>query len=167
MKLWLSAFLLLVTSMPMMAHEEDSEAPPPAPLGETVVKMELEEGVDFETAIESMKLRANLLNMPLVSELPLSEQLEAMGQESNRMEIFQFCDPLTARDMVEENIDFAAFLPCRIALIEDQDGQGWLVMADLDRILAGADLPPELQEEAMEVRDALEQIMEAGAQGDL
>lgn len=168
MKLWLTTlwFLLIATPVLLSADAPEGDTPP-APISETVVKVQIEEDVSLDQAVESMKLRANLINMPLVGELPLSEQLEAMGEESRRMEIFQFCDPVTAKEMVEANIDFAAFLPCRIALIEDQEGQGWLIMADLDRIMAGTDLSPELEDEAIEVRDALHDIMEAGATGDI
>lgn len=169
MKRVLTMFLLLsFAAVPALAQEKaDTEKAPAVPLEQTVVKMPLAEGVDADTAIESMKLRANMLNMPLVAELPLSKQLESMGEEARRMEIFQFCDPLTAKKMVESNIDFAAYLPCRIALVEDEEGRGWLVMADLDRILAGAELDAELQTEAMKVRDGLNEIMQAGANGEL
>lgn len=168
MKGFLTALLsAMMIAMPVLAQDADKEQAPPVPLGQTIVKMQLEDGVTPDAAIDSMKLRANMLNMPLVAELPLSEQIEAMGEESRRMEIFQFCDPVTAKNMVEANIDFAAYLPCRIALIEDEEGQNWLVMVDLDRILAGAELPEELQSSALEVRDALNEIMQAGASGDL
>lgn len=168
MKGFLTALLsVTLVAIPAWAQDVDEEQAPPVPLEQTIVKKQLEEGVTPEAAIDSMKLRANMLNMPLVAELPLSEQLEAMGEESRRMEIFQFCDPVTAKNMVEANIDFAAYLPCRIALIEDAEGNSWLVMVDLDRILAGAKLPEELQSSAIEVRDALNEIMQAGASGDL
>lgn len=132
-----------------------------------VVKMKLQDGVSMDDAVESMKLRANMLNMKLVGELPLSKQLKSMGQNPRRMEVYQFCNPLIAQQMVEGNIDFAAFLPCRISLVEDAQGQGWLVMADLDKILQKVQLPPELQKKAVGVRDALNQIMKAGASGAL
>lgn len=153
--------LVLLCALPVYAQA------PPVPLAEQVVKLPVEEGVSLDQAIESMKLRANMLNMPLVGEMPLSAQVKAMGEDSRRIEIFQFCNPLTAKDMVQANIDFVAFLPCRIAVVEDEQGQGWLVMADLNRILAGAELPAELQERALAVRDALDQIMHAGANGEL
>jgi len=134
---------------------------------DTVVKMKIDDGVSMDDAIASMKLRANLRNMKLVAQLPLSKQIEAMGQKARRMEIYQFCDPLTAQRMVEANINFAAYLPCRIAVVEDAKGQGWLVMMNLDIMINGATLTPELKSKATEVRDALMDIMTAGANGDL
>ena len=93
-----------------------------------------------------MKLRANLLNMHLVAELPLSKQVSAItGRPSPYVTIFQFCDALTARAMLDDDVDFAAYLPCRIALVEDDKGRGWLVMMDLDMILEPG--PPQTRAE--------------------
>lgn len=133
-----------------------------------VVKRLLAPGVSMNDAVESMKLRANILNIKLVVELPLSKQIEAStGKPQRRMEIFQFCDALTAKAMVDANIDFAAYLPCRIALIEDAEGKTWLVMVNLDEVLANYRLAPDMQKQALGVRDSLLSIMDAGAKGDL
>ena len=136
-------------------------------IADTVLKMPLAEGVTPDSAIESMKLRANALNFKLVAHLPLSQQLRSMGIESRRVEIFQFCDALIAHDMLAHDIDFSAYLPCRITLIEDRDGHTWLVTLDLDLVIRTAELPPDLLEKAIKVRDTLREIMEAGASGDL
>jgi uncharacterized protein (DUF302 family) len=161
------ATLLIPVLLTMPAFTARAQEAPVVPLEQTVVKQRLAEGVSMDDAVASMKLRANLLNMQLVGELPLYKQLEAMGRESRRMEVFQFCDPITAQQMVEANMDFAAYLPCRIALVEDEQGRGWLVMMDLDMILQGAELDPDLEAKAEQVRDALHEIMDAGAQGAL
>lgn len=100
---------------------------------QTVVKSPLARGVSMNDAVEAMKIRANALNIKLVAEMPLSRQIEAMGEKSRRIDIYQFCDPLTAKKMVEYDIHFAAYLPCRIALVEDAKGQGWLAGDDEPR----------------------------------
>ena len=141
----------------------------PAPLldiAQTVVKMPLEKGVSMDDAVEAMKIRANKLNFKLVAEMPLSKQIEAMGEKSRRMDIYQFCDALTAKKMVEHDIHFSAYLPCRIALVEDAKGQGWLVMMNLDMFIQGAKLSAPLQSEAIKVRDTLTEIMKAGIKGE-
>ena len=61
----------------------------------------------------------------------------------------------------------SAYLPCRITLIQDQEGKPWLVTLDLDKVMHTAKLPPELMEQAILVRDNIREIMEAGASGDL
>lgn len=152
---------LFIFSFPTLATA------PKINIEDTVIKMPLAEGVSIDDAVTSMKLRANIRNMKLVAELPLSKQIEAMGQKARRMEIYQFCDPLTAQRMVEANINFAAYLPCRIAVVEDEKGQGWLVMMNLDMMLNGATLSDDLKAEAMKVRNTLMDILQAGANGDL
>lgn len=142
------------------------KVPPPAmDISQTVVKAPLAKGVSMDDAVEAMKIRANNLNIKLVAEMPLSKQLEAMGEKTRRIDIYQFCDPLTAKKMVEYDIHFAAYLPCRIALVEDAKGQGWLVMMNLDLLLQDPKLDAALKAEAVKVRDTLLEILQAGSQG--
>jgi len=160
-KISLLVFAALVIGLPARAQTVS------IPIEQTVVKRALADGVSFDEAVESMKLRANLLNMKLVAEMPLSKQVEAMGEQSRRMEIYQFCDPLTAVRMVEANIHFAAYLPCRISVVEDGTGQVWLVMMNPDLMLNGTTLSDAVKQQATRVRNDLLQIMQAGADGEL
>jgi uncharacterized protein (DUF302 family) len=162
----LIACLLMLVFVAANAGAE-TQAPPSIDIAQTVIKMPLAEDVTPEDAIDSMKLRANVLNFKLVAHQPLSKELEGMGIETTRMEIFQFCDPRIARRMVSHDINFAAYLPCRIAMVEDENGKVWLVMMNLDMFIGSAKLPPELEKDALKVRDSLNEIMQAGANGDL
>lgn len=166
---WLVFPVVLAFAAPTWAGQPQGAAPSAMRgLADTVVKMPLAANVGLDDAVESMKLRANLLNMKLVGELPLSRQVAAMtGKPQRRMDIYQFCDPLTAKQMVDFNLDFAAYLPCRIALVEDGQGRVWLVMMDLNMLINMANLDPKLKEKAIEVRDKLQDIMKAGANGEL
>jgi uncharacterized protein (DUF302 family) len=136
-------------------------------IADTVLKMPLADGVSMDDAVDSMKLRANTLNFKLVAELPLYKELQAMGVDSKRIEIFQFCDARIAHQMLQYDIDFSAYLPCRITLIQDKEGKPWLITLDLDKVIQGANLPPELMKLAVKVRDTMRSIMEAGANGEL
>lgn len=161
-----TAVLGWALALPSLHAAESKPAAAGSAIAQTVVKMPLKEGVSLDDAVQSMKIRANNLNMKLVGELPLSKQLQAMGEKSRRIEIYQFCDPLMAKKMVEANMDFAAYLPCRITLIEDAKGKGWLIMMNLDPLINGTGLSPALKQDAVKVRDTLTDIMKAGAQGD-
>ena len=132
-----------------------------------MIKCKLIEDVSADDAIDSMKLRANMLNFKLVGHMPLSEQVAAMGGKSTRMEIFQFCDAMIAAQMVKYSIAFAGYLPCRISVIEDKDGAVWLVTLNMDKTMSDAALPKELQGLGMQVRNNIYSIMSAGAEGDL
>ena len=96
-----------------------------------------------------------------------TKELQAMGVESKRFEIFQFCDARIAKAMLTHDMDFAAYLPCRITLLEDESGKAWLISMNLDMFIQSANLPSELMEKAVKVRDTIQEIMEAGAAGDL
>ena len=161
-------FAALLTLMSLLMTSIGLAGEPAMPkIADTVLKMPLAQGVSADDAIESMKLRANALNFKLVAHLPLSQQLMSMGIDSKRVEIFQFCDAAIAHEMLAYDIDFSAYLPCRITLIEDRAGHTWLVTLDLDMVIRTAELSPGLLEKAIKVRDTLREIMEAGANGDL
>lgn len=150
---------------------ETANAAPPAPqmnFADTVWKIAVEDGISMEEAIDSMKLRANTLNMKLVGHQPLSEELKAQGVPNvTRMEIFQFCDAQIAKQMVDYDTTFAAYLPCRIAAVTDQEGKDWLVTLNMDMVMGMATLSPELQTLAKKVRDNIHEIIYAGAAGEL
>lgn len=167
-KTWstLALFLLAFFTFSAFAH---TPAPKKSSSSE-VMKVQVKSGVSLDDAAESMRLRANALNMKLVAELPLSSQVEAItGKPQRRITIFQFCDALTAKDLIELNIDFAVYMPCRIALIEDAKGQAWLVMMDIDvdAVAREKRVPAELKKRIQDVRNTLIAIMQAGAKGDL
>ncbi|WP_455209001.1 DUF302 domain-containing protein [Kaarinaea lacus] len=154
---------ILFSSFPVFA----TEPPLVVDLEKTVVKLPLQDGVSMDEAVESMKLRANILNIKLVAELPLSKQIKAMGEESRYIGIYQFCEPLTAKKMVEYDIHFAAYLPCRISLVEDNNGKGWLLMMNMEMLLKNPKLNQQLKDEAEKVWNNLNEIMQAGASGEL
>lgn len=135
-----------------------------------VYKIAIDRSVSLADAADSMRLRANALNLKLVAELPLSKQVEVMTDQAQRtITIFQFCDALTAKELIELNLDFSVYMPCRIALVEDADGRGWLVMmdVDVDAVARQKRLSPALKQRIHAVRQALVEIMQAGARGDL
>lgn len=166
---WLLPAVLVLTTF-SLAQAADKGAEATLKGTSSVYKIKIEKGVSLSDAVQSMQLRANDLNLKQVSELPLSEQVAAMtGKPQRRMTIFQFCNALIAKQLVDYNINFAVFLPCRIALIEDSKGQGWLVMMDMDVPTLAKDyhIPPKLAQKMESVREQLKSIMRAGAAGAL
>jgi uncharacterized protein (DUF302 family) len=139
-----------------------------------VAKKKVEPGVSFDDVIESMKLRANKRNFKFVGHSPLYKDVTAItgNTKTPRVEIFSFCDAVVARDILDYVPEFIAFLPCRIAVIEDANKAIWLVTLDWDvRWLDTSNHPDkiskELRDKAVNVRDAIEDIMAAGAKGEL
>ena len=134
----------------------------------TVWKVPVEEGVSAEDVEEAMRSVANEHNFKNVGELPLSEQVALMtGKDQRFWKIYMFCDPLTAAKMVDYSDAFSAYLPCRIALVEDKTGQLWLYTLNMDMMIhGGKELPAELYEEATRVKEIILAIMNRGAAGD-
>jgi uncharacterized protein (DUF302 family) len=170
----LATLFWVLASSPLPAADE--QAPDAPAIDQTVArqmvqnsiqKFELAEDVGVEDAVASMELRANMLNFKLVADLPLSEQVKAMGEDAKYMRILAFCDALIAKQMVEFDIIFAGFLPCRIAVVEDAAGKGWIVTMNMDMLLYAVDLPEHLRPLAQKVRDTIYSIVDAGVNGDL
>ena len=134
----------------------------------TVWKREVAEGLSAEDVEDTMRFVANEHNFKNVGELPLSEQVAVMtGEEQSFWKIYMFCDPLTAAKMIDYSDAFSAYLPCRIALVEDNDGKLWLYTLNMDMMIhGGTELPPELYEEANRVKDIILDIMNRGAEGE-
>jgi uncharacterized protein (DUF302 family) len=136
-------------------------------------KMKVNDDISFEDAIESMKLRANLVNFKQVGHQPLWKEIEAItGAEQPKVEIFQFCDAMVARKILDYAPEFVVFLPCRVALLEDAEGQIWVMTLDWDvgwldyAQNPNSALDVELRKEAKRIRDAIFYIMEGAVTGD-
>jgi len=143
----------------------DSIQGPPIDISKTVIKLPLAKGVSPKDAVQAMKIEANNVNMKYVGELPLSKQLKNMGIKSGILTVYEFCSPPIAHLMVDANPAFAAYLPCRITMVQ-AGGRVWLEMLNLNMIIKGAHLKGKLRTQALRVRDDLDSILWAGAKGD-
>jgi len=134
----------------------------------TVWVFPLEEGVSADDAEEAMKAVANEHNIKSVGDLPLSDQIATMtGEDQRKLKIYQFCNPLTAKKMVDYSDAFAAFLPCRISMVEGKDGKIRLYAMNMDMMIyGGKTLPDDLHKEAVKVKEIILDIMKRGAAGD-
>jgi uncharacterized protein (DUF302 family) len=134
----------------------------------TVWKIPVAEGLSIEDVDQTMKFVANEHNIKNVGELPLSEQVATMTGEPQRFwKIYMFCNPLIAAKMIEFSDAFSAYLPCRISLVEDKEGRYWIYTLNMDMMIhGGKKLPPELFEEANQVKETILDIMNRGATGE-
>jgi len=134
----------------------------------TVWRKQIADDVSAEDAAEAMSSVATELNIKAVGILPLSKEVEAKtGKKQRLLTIYQYCNPMTAMTMVEYSDAFSAYLPCRIAMVEDKKGKLWVYALDMDMMIhGGKTLPDNLLKEANKVKDVILQIMEAGATGE-
>jgi uncharacterized protein (DUF302 family) len=134
----------------------------------TVWKAKVAEGLTFEDVDQSIKQVAIDRNIRGVGELPLGDQVAAMnGKPWRKLNIYLYCNPLTAAKMIEHDLAYAAYLPCRVSLVEDETGQLWIYTLDMDMMIyGGKTLPPDLLKEALEVKDIMQDILTRAAEGD-
>lgn len=137
-------------------------------------KYKAKPGLSFDDVVESMKLRANTLNFKLVGTNPMWKDIQAVlgDNTSPRMEVFQFCDIAAGREVMKMAPEAIAFLPCRIAVMEDADKNIWVLTLDwdiawLDSVNGSMGIAPELAKMAIDIRDKMDNIMQAAANGDL
>lgn len=132
-----------------------------------LVRIQVVDSVSFDDAVESLKLRANQLNIKFVGVNQIYKEIEALtGKPAKRMEIFNFCDGLTAQQMLAADLNTIAFMPCRIAIVEDTDGKRWVISLMMDDTYVRA-LKGETRKNAERVMSALKNMMRAASSGDL
>jgi len=132
-----------------------------------IARIQVQDGISFDDAVESLKLRANQHNLKFVGGNPIYKEIEALtGKPTKRMEIFNFCDGLTANKMLTADPMMIAFMPCRIAILEDKEGKRWVISMMMDLKLIKM-LPADTRQSAERVMAAMKDMMVAASKGDL
>lgn len=136
-------------------------------INHSVVKMSLEKGVSIDDARTAILSKADELNMKKVGHKEVSKNVIARGIKNvKHLELFQFCNPEDAVKMAEYNPIFAAYMPCTIAMVEDEYGVVWLTMLNLDMLINSTQLPQHLLDIALRVNGNLLKMMTAGVTGE-
>ncbi len=137
-------------------------------------KLKVKPGVTFDEVVESMNLRANQLNFKHVGENLMYKDFQAVlnDKDAPRIEVHSYCDIAVGRELLKISPEFVVFLPCRIAVMEDGDKNIWVLMIDwnMDWVAgysAQMGITPELAKGAMELREKMGSILQAGANGDI
>ena len=134
----------------------------------TTWERKVAKGVTPNDIEQILKQVATERNMKDVGTLPLSKELEARtGQKQKLLTVYSFCTPTTARRMVDFSPHMAAYLPCRVTVVEREDGL-WLYTLNMDMMVKmGRKLPSPLKEEANAVRDTIWEMMERASKGEI
>lgn len=137
-------------------------------------KYKAADGLTFDDVVQSMELRANSLNFKKVGHSPMWKDIQAVlgDTDAPRMEVFHYCDIAAGREVLKAAPEAIAYLPCRIAIMEDANKQIWIItldwdMAWLDTVNGQMGINPELSRYAKDIRDKMDNIMRAAADGDL
>ena len=120
---------------------------------------------DVAEALESIATERGIKPVGI---LPLSDEIEARtGKKRGMIKIFSYCNPITAGKFVDYSMAFGAFLPCRIALIEDKNGDRYLYAMAMELMIEGGYwLKSPMLKEANKVRSTIYDMMDMAAKGD-
>lgn len=134
----------------------------------TVWKRKVADGLSYDDVDQSIQSIAQADNIKGVGALPLGDQVAAMqGKPWRKLKIYLYCNPLTAAKMVDFSEAYSAYLPCRIALVEDKQGKLWLYTLNMDMMIhGGKPLPPDLSKEAEQVKATMLDILNKAAAGE-
>ncbi len=128
----------------------------------------VEEGLSTDEVVDSLKSLATTKNLLFVGESPFYQQVEAVtGEDYRYVNFLSFCDAQVGKMMLEYRNHYSGFMPCRIALVEDREGKLWLYSMNLDFMIhGGKELPPDLKQAAIQVRETLRSMMQGAAAGE-
>ena len=136
-------------------------------------KRKVADGISFDEVIESMEIKANDVNFKKVGHSKIWQDVSAIsGLPALRVEVLHFCDAIVGRRMLDFSPEFSIFIPCRVTVMEDATGDLWIMTLDWDSTWLSmawhpdSQLTDQLKDDAIRLRDAMEQIMHAGATGE-
>jgi uncharacterized protein (DUF302 family) len=92
--------------------------------------------------------------------------------DAPRMEVFHYCDIAAGREVLKAAPESIAYLPCRIAIMEDANKAIWVITLDwdlawLDTVQGKMGVNSELAKYAKDINEKMDNIMRAAANGDL
>jgi hypothetical protein len=134
-------------------------------------KLVIREGTSKEEAIENaleiMDEVGEEYGLAKVDEKTMPRDGKFMDDGGLYTHIRAYCSPSIADIFLTHSGEFVGFMPCRIGIVEDANGDIWLYTMALDMMIHGGhSLPKELLEYAINVKDAMENMLKKGAAGE-
>ncbi len=128
-------------------------------------KVRINDDVTTEDALDNMRGIAGDNNFLVVGDAKMSINSSIKDPDGKRyIRILSFCAPSIAESFIGFSEAFGAFMPCRILLVEDDEGNRWLMTMSMElMIYGGKTLPPEMEKMALKVRGLMYGMMDAAA----
>ncbi len=135
-------------------------------------KLVIEDGTSkkeaIENAIEVMDEVAESHGLAKVDEKTMPRGGKFMKDGGLYTHIRSYCSPSIADIFLAYSGEFVGFMPCRVGIVEDKNGDIWLYTMNLDMMISGGHtLPAELLEYAKTVKEAMVQMITYGAAGEI
>ena len=133
-----------------------------------IKKVKIEDAVSTEELVENFHEIALGANFKVVGDQTMSKSgVDAKGNKTKLIRFVSFCSPQIAKVFINFSAAFSAFMPCRIAIIEDDNGDRWMYTMSMDLMLfGGKTLPPEMLEKALHVKDTMYLMMDEAGKED-
>ena len=133
-----------------------------------IKKVKIEDAVSTEELVENFKEIALGANFKVVGDQTMSKHgVDAKGNKTKLIRFVSFCSPQIAKVFINFSAAYSAFMPCRIAIIEMDDGSRWMYTMSMDLMLfGGKTLPPEMLEKAKHVKETMYLMMDEAGKED-
>lgn len=126
-------------------------------------RVKVDKDIEVEDVVETLNSVATENNL-----LVVASSLMSGGKKGGKyIRIISYCNPHIAKQFIEHSMAYSAFMPCRVAIIEDDNGDYWLYTMDLGLMIAGGHtLPPKLLKQAKFIESTMYDMMDKAAKGD-
>ena len=133
-------------------------------------KVKINDDISNEDVVENMNSLAEENNFLVVGDakMNIESSLKKTGNKDDRyIRILSYCSPSIAKQFLSYSQAFGAFMPCRVLIVEDDNGDRWLYTMAMELLISGGKtLPDDMLKMASHVRSLMYGMMEAGATGD-
>lgn len=143
--------------------------PPPGEqtMGPFTIRAQLPTGMRPDEVVNALKSAATERSLLFVGESPFYKQVQAVTGEPYRyVNFLSFAHAAANKTLLDQSDEFAAYLPIRIAVVEDAQGRLWLHTLDFESIIAltGASDPSIRDVNALQQQ--VTELMKSVADGD-
>jgi len=134
----------------------------------TVRKVKVDKGITPDEIVDALNSVAVEMGIKPVGDLPLSKEVELRtGKKQPYTRVLSYCNPSIAIEMVKWSMAYGAYLPCRITIMQDKNGDYWLYTLDLDMMIhGGKPLPKKMLDYGNKVKKTIYTMMDKAAHGD-
>ncbi len=134
----------------------------------TVRKVKVDKGITPDEIVDALNSVATEMGIKPVGDLPLSKEVALRtGKKQPYTRVLSYCNPAIAIEMVKWSMAYGAYLPCRITIMQDKNGDYWLYTLDLDMMIhGGKPLPPKMLSYGNRVKKTIYTMMDKAAHGD-
>ncbi len=133
-------------------------------------KVKVKDGISPEDIVETMNSIAEENNFLVVgdSKMNINSSIKKTGNKDDRyIRILSYCSPGIAKKFINYSKEYGAFMPCRVMIVEDDEGNLWLETMAMELMLyGGKPLPKDMLEMAQSVRKTMYTMMDSAATGD-